>query len=154
MTVTLKNGRQFLIDEQDWDLVKHINWNVHIMQKGYKYVYTFQKVNGKRKMIYLHRMIADCGLSLFVDHINGNTLDNRRSNLRASTNRQNQWNQKRVRGVIPFKGVTFENGCYRSRIRINGKKVSIGTFKTATEASNAYNKASLELHGSYSHAAQ
>jgi hypothetical protein len=124
------------------------------MQKGYQYVYTFQKVNGKRKMIYLHRMIADCGLSPFIDHINGNTLDNRRSNLRASTNRQNQWNQKRVRGIIPFKGVTFENGGYRSRIRVNGKKKSLGIFKTAIEASNAYNKASLELHGSYSHAAQ
>lgn len=151
MTVTLKNGRQFLVDEQDWESVKHLKWNVHIMQKGYQYVYTFQKVNNKRKMLYLHRIIADSGTFLFIDHVNGNTLDNRRSNLRVSTNKQNQWNQKRVRGIVPYKGVTFENGAYRSRIRINGEKKSLGRFKTAIEASNAYNQASLELHGSYSH---
>lgn len=151
MTITLKNGRQFLIDEQDWESVKHIKWNVHVMQKGYQYVYTFQKVNDKRKMLYLHRMITSCKTLLFVDHINGNTLDNRKSNLRVSTNKQNQWNQKRVRGTVPYKGVTFEDGAYRSRIRINGKKKSLGRFKTAVEASNAYNQASLELHGYYSH---
>lgn len=151
MTITLKNGRQFQIDDQDWDTVKCIKWNVHIMKKGYKYVYTFQKVNEKRKMVYLHRLLMNCGESLFVDHINGDTLDNRRSNLRLSTNKQNQWNQKRVRGLVQYKGVTFENGGYRSRIRINGKKKSLGRFKTAIEASNAYNKASLELYGSYSY---
>jgi hypothetical protein len=151
MTITLKNGRQFQIDEQDWEKVKCIKWNVHIMKNGYKYVYTFQKLNEKRKMVYLHRVLMNCNGSLFVDHINGNPLDNRRSNLRLSTNRQNQWNQKRIRGAVPHKGVTFENGSFRSRIRINGKKKSLGQFKTAIEASNAYNKASLELHGSYSH---
>lgn len=151
MIVTLKNGRQFQIDEDDWDSVKHIKWNIHLMRKGYKYVYTFQKTDKSRKMIYLHRMLMNCKNPMFVDHINGDTLDNRKSNLRVLTNRQNQWNQKRVRGFVPYKGVTFENGAYRSRIRINGKKKSLGRFKTAIEASNAYNQASLELHGSYSH---
>ena len=151
MTITLKNGRQFQIDEQDWEDVKRIKWNIHVMTTGYKYVYAFQKLNGKRKMVYLHRVLMNCGESLFVDHINGNTLDNSRSNLRLSTNKQNQWNQKRIRGVVPYKGVTLENGSFRSRIRINGQKKSLGLFKTAIEASNAYNKASLELHGSYSY---
>ena len=151
MTITLKNGRQFQIDEQDWEKVKRIKWNVHIMKKGYKYVYTFQKLNGKWKMIYLHRVIMNCSEFLFADHINGDTLDNRRSNLRLSTNKQNQWNQKRIRGIVPYKGVTFENGSFRSRVRINGKKKSLGQFETAIEASNAYNKASLEFHGFYSH---
>ena len=51
MTITLKNGRQFQIDEQDWEKVKCIKWNVHMMKKGYKYVYTFQKLNEERKML-------------------------------------------------------------------------------------------------------
>ncbi len=95
-----------------------------------------------------------CENYLYVDHINGDTLDNRRSNLRVSTNRQNQWNQKRIRGIVPFKGVTLENGKYRSRIRINGKKTNLGRFDTAQEASNAYNKASRDYFGSYSYTEQ
>jgi hypothetical protein len=154
MKITLQNGREFQIDECDIELVKAHKWNVHMMKKGYKYVYRFEKSGNKRVMIYLHRQIMSCENHLFVDHINGDTLDNRRSNLRVSTNRQNQWNQKRIRGVVPFKGVTFENGKYRSRIRINGKKLNVGRFDTAQEASYAYNKASKEAFGSYSYTEQ
>jgi hypothetical protein len=141
MKITLQNGREFQIDECDIELVKAHKWNVHMMKKGYKYVYRFEKSGNKRVMIYLHRQIMSCENHLFVDHINGDTLDNRRSNLRVSTNR----------GVVPFKGVTFENGKYRSRIRINGKKLNVGRFDTAQEASEAYDKASKEAFGSYSY---
>ena len=150
MKITLHNGREFRIDESDLDLVNSYKWNVHIKKSGYKYVYRFEFLNGSYKMRHFHRELLNCPDKMFVDHQNGDTLDNRRSNLRICTNRQNQWNQKRVRGVVPFKGVTFEFGKYRSRIRVNGKKINLGMFKSAQEAAEAYANASRLYFKEYS----
>lgn len=87
-----------------------------------------------------------------IDHINGNTADNRICNLREATHQQNQYNK------APFgqfsKGVVFKKDANRSkpwaaRIRINGKKIPLGSFATETEAAEAYRRAAAKIQGEF-----
>jgi hypothetical protein len=92
-----------------------------------------------------------------IDHKNANTMDDSWSNLRVATRSQNQHN----RGVrkdtsTGFKGVRFQRsahgnrcGYYVAQIGVNGKRVYIGSFKTAEEAAAAYAKAAVEHHGAF-----
>lgn len=87
-----------------------------------------------------------------IDHINGNPSDNRISNLRQATQAQNLQNTRRRRdNKSGFKGVGFHNrkGCWRSEIRINGRRTFLGYFACPTAAHIAYCKAAKEHFGEY-----
>jgi hypothetical protein len=89
-----------------------------------------------------------------VDHINRDTLDNRRKNLRVGTKPQNLWNQKiRSTNTSGFKGVDWKqwenSGAWCARLSHNSKRVHIGYFKTAEEAARAYDQKAKELFGEF-----
>lgn len=76
------------------------------------------------------------------DHINHNTLDNRRSQIRIATQQQNKWNRKNAKGYTWHK-----RDCqYAAQIKVNGKHISLGYFDTPTEARRAYIKAKQKYH--------
>lgn len=104
--------------------------------------------NGKGTTISLHRFITGYAL---VDHINGDGLDNRRSNLREATQRQNLMNRRRMgNSRQPFKGIyATAPGQWRARIRVDGRRVSLGTYPTAREAARAYEAAAFLHHGEF-----
>lgn len=88
----LKVGEyETLLDEADYERVKDQRW--HITTSKYKagrtYVYVGRSDYKAKRMIMLHRVIMDAPPGLVVDHINGNTLDNTRANLRLLTNEEN-----------------------------------------------------------------
>jgi len=90
---------------------------------------------------------SDC-----IDHINGNSLDDRPENLRNATITQNAWNHfKRAKKQNLPMGVRINasSGKYAARIAYNKKLITIGTFKTAEEAHNAYINYKKELYGEY-----
>ncbi len=93
--VPLKNGQSFIVDDEDFEKVSEYSW--HFFGAGYigrsKHLGYF---NGKQKnkMLYLHRFLTDAPDGQEVDHINGDRLDNRKSNLRFSTRSQNNANKK------------------------------------------------------------
>ena len=127
-----KNNIQFIIDEEDQDLLKDRTWKTR-PRKHTTYIYS---TNGNKK-VHLHRHIM--GLGDFkddrrvVNHINGNGLDNRRCNLEICSNMYNTQSfrcpNKSVGSVcwIPSKGR------WRYRIVIN-KKTYAKLFKTKEEA--------------------
>jgi hypothetical protein len=87
-----------------------------------------------------------------IDHINGIRSDNRLDNLREVTYTQNSYNTRaHIDSATKVKGVYFNklNNNYRAQIRYNGKTISLGSFKTVEEASTAYNKKAVELHGEF-----
>lgn len=105
------------------------------------------------KMIYMHRQIAETPDGMETDHINGNKLDNRKSNLRICLHSQNGKNLKLSKAnKTGFKGVDLhsQNKNFRAQIMCDGKLVHLGCFKTAEEAGAAYSAASKRLHGEYS----
>lgn len=93
-----------------------------------------------------------------IDHIDGDPLNNRLTNLREATHAQNQMNKGPMRNnVSGFKGVNYRKGPgryqrYVAQIKIPGGTVKhIGSFKTAEEASAAYEAFAQQLHGSFFH---
>jgi hypothetical protein len=88
--------------------------------------YCFISVPPKKKKI--HRVVMGYDGELFIDHINGNTLDNRKCNLRIATVQQNSQNQHRLhpRNTSGYRNVTWSNTykCWRVIICVNGKRLS------------------------------
>jgi hypothetical protein len=89
---------------------------------------------------------------MYTDHINGDGLDNRMENLRIVTNQQNQMNRGfNKNNKLGVKGVSFypKNKKYRAQIKAQGRVITLGYFKDASEASDAYKKASAKFFGIY-----
>lgn len=132
-----------LVDDDLLDDLQRYIWHViHTHNGMYVRGYLAHCRKGPREL--MHRLV--CGNipdGMVVDHINHNTLDNRRENLRVCTHAQNMWNRLGVRGSHPNK-----NG-YAAFIRVNGERKYLGTYPTAEAAAAAYNRAKKELHGPF-----
>lgn len=95
----------------------------------------------KRTWAMMHRMICNEPKGMVIDHINGNTLDNRKENLRVVSNGQNSQNRKSSRkgSASGIRGVSYRSDInkWRVRVAVNYKHVSIGNFETLEEAEQA-----------------
>lgn len=80
-----------------------------------------------------------------LDHINGDRLDSRISNLRECTRSQNQFNRRKGR-TTPLKGAHKYRGVWKSVLYVNKKAIYLGKFNTAEEAHDAYVAASKKYH--------
>jgi hypothetical protein len=150
--VPLTRGYEAVIDAADVPLVSDWNWFAKADNEKRVYgVRSSRCVLGKA--VLMHRIIAQCPDGLYVDHIDGNGLNNRRSNLRHATNSQNQHNQS-VNSVNKsgFKGVSWhkKRGMWQARIRANKKRIWLGNYICVKEAHAAYCEASARLHGEFS----
>ncbi len=97
----------------------------------------------------LSRIIMNAPQGVRVDHVNMDTFDNRRHNLRLATASQNALNSNAHRdNKTGYKGVYLcqDTGRYRAQISINGKRTSLGRYNTAEEAARAYDAACITLH--------
>lgn len=148
--IILTRGYVAIIDEIDCDLCE-LNWYAARTRKPYA-------IRKKNKVsILMHRVILEriIGREMTkdeqVDHIDGDGLNNRRSNLRLATHTQNMQNRKMSKvNKIGYKGVYLNRrGVYDARITCNRKRIFLGSFDTPEKAYNAYCKASEELHGEF-----
>lgn len=143
------NGQIALVDDADFPKMSEHLWHVG-GNKNYPYAYRYRpRKNGRCRQVFLHREIIDAPANLLVDHINGNTFDNRKSNLRLCNHSVNNQNSA-IRGAVPFKGVGYvkKTGKFIARIRHNKKAYGLGQFATAEEAARAYDVAALKYFGS------
>jgi len=149
--VPLTRGQVALIDREDWDRVQGYNWiaDYNKCTRSY-YAVTKQNIQGKRRKIKMHRLIMDAQKEMQVDHINRNTLDNRKKNLRLCYQHQNKCNSgKRKTNTSGFKGVYKNRHRWRAQIQFCGKLHYLGTFDTREAAHAAYCEAALRLHGEF-----
>ena len=138
-----KEGLKFIIDEEDYD--KFVKGESFYSNKGYAR-------SGKDK--FLHRLIMNAPDGMDVDHINGNPLDNRKSNLRICSRSQNQMNKGKYKNnTTGFKGVHFykPTGKFVSRIKVDGKNLYLGCFEKAEDAYKAYCDACVKYHQEFHH---
>lgn len=152
--VQLTRGYEAIIDAADADLVSMWNWSVMRTGVDLKYAKRNRLVGDGDgpKAILLHRVICNPPLGFGVDHINGNGLDNRRSNLRVASQAQNCRNTRlRARNTSGYKGVFWDKFTSRwmAAIGCNGKFHNLGRFKTREEAAAAYAAAATDLFGKF-----
>ena len=152
--IFLNNGLETIISTKDLARAKEFpnTWSANFnKRRGVYIVIGNLPSNGKkpRPRALLTRWLLNPDDNLVVDHINHNTLDNRRENLRILTNQQNAQNRKGcnsqnktsgLRGVIRTK-----NGKWRAYLKLNWKVVHLGTFETIEEANVAAINARREL---------
>jgi len=140
-------GREVLVDAAFSWLLFEDGWYAN--QDGY----LIRRVRGEKiedRKEFLHRIVVDAVPGEYVDHINGDTLDNRASNLRKCSHAENMRNRKiHKNNVSGFKGVYPDKGKWRAKITANGKIFRLGTFETPEQAHKAYCKAARELHMSF-----
>ena len=126
-----------LIDLDDIEKVKEYRW---CLTDGYV-------VHSRRKkQISMHRLIMDFPRNKVVDHIHHNRLDNRKSQLRVCTQKENSRNSK-------AKGYALDGGGkkWEVYISINGKSEIIGRFKTEKEALKVRKEAEIKHYGEFSY---
>ena len=155
--VELAGGRTVQVSPEDYKYLAKFAWHASKMRLGY---YAYRKVQ-KRKGGYdscaMHvevarRMGLRPGCGLQVDHINHDTLDNRRENLRVVTPSQQTCNQRlRADNTTGVKGVSFVKraGLYHAYVAIGGKRRFSKYFATLEEAEVAVKEARRQLHGEY-----
>jgi len=148
-TIALTKGQFATFDDEDIDLILSHHWRAH--RAGRRGYYASAE-NASGEIIWMHRLVMDAPENMEIDHINHDTLDNRKENLRLATKNENQWNNKRIVTTFGYKGITYDKKkkTYRARIRKNGVRHNLGSYSTARDAAYAYNKASKELHGVFS----
>lgn len=130
-----------IIDKDDLEKVKPYTWSL-----SGKYIY-----NCKHKIL-LHRLIMnEEKTNIWIDHINHNTFDNRKSNLRKVSPSQNAMN-RRINNKLGVKGIYInEFGKYVAQIELNYKRMNLGTYNTIEEAIIARNNAEKNLFKNYNY---
>lgn len=147
--VFLKNDPVTIMDAVDYEKYKHLSFNVVPGGTGFPYI----RVKDAGKTTGLHRLIMDAPAGILVDHINQDTLDNRKSNLRLATRSQNMGNRAKHMGKSKYKGVCWIEKRQRwiAQIFTDGKRRQLGRFETEVDAAMAYNKAASEFFGEFAY---
>lgn len=142
--IPLGKDHYALIDSDDAERCGEFNWFRHVSAK--RSVYAQSRWTGTRKLSSLHSFV----FAERADHINGNGLDCRRSNLRMATQQQNCWNQRYRGGKSGIKGVVKTGkSTWRAMITFNGKSIKLGSFTSPEDASKAYTTAAREFFGEF-----
>jgi len=149
--IQLTQGKTAVIDDEDFQLISKWKWRV-VKKKSDQTCYAMRrtKENGKHIAVTMHRAIMNPPKGAPIDHIDGDGLNNRRSNLRVCTHAQNCWNRKHNSNAKNrFKGVYKKGTRWESFITTNRQKVYLGSFETDLEAALAYNIAATKYFGDF-----
>lgn len=147
--ILLTQGKFALVDDEDYERLNQHKWCAY-KSRGLWYAMSNIKIEGKYRHIKMHRFILDIQLGdkREVDHINHNTLDNRRSNIRICSHSENLKNRVKGRGTSSFLGVHKEKNKkkWRSLINVEGRDLHLGYFIFEELAALAYDFAAMKYH--------
>ena len=154
--VDLTNGYSAIVDDADYEHVSKHKWFSMIRRRadGTERVYAARNAklaDGRRTTQYMHNVLAGTQKGMCTDHVDGNGLNNRRSNLRVCTQTENARNTCPRKGSSKYKGVYWssDKNRWRAQIRVRGKSFYIGCFTNETDAARAYDAAAMKLHGEF-----
>lgn len=124
--------RKVLIDDDDRNLISQYKWCIRRVKRTRSDDVFYVFANHHKPVVQMHRLIMGFPNGKSIDHINGNGLDNRKSNLRFCTPSQNQANRKVIYSSMGYKGVSFykKDRIIASSIKVDGKSIYLGSFET------------------------
>lgn len=145
--IVLSNGAVCKVDDDDYGKLSTYTWSC----KSGRYAMRCERARGDRfKNVQMHREVIGAKPGEIVDHINGDTFDNRKANLRICSQSQNMQNSTRRRdNVSGYKGVHPNGRNWAAQIKVDGKQIYLGTFKTKEEAARVYNEAAAKHFGEF-----
>ena len=147
--IPLTRGLVALVDDDDYEWLSEFSWNACRCRKHFyarRAIYYPETQNNKA--VPMHREIMKTPREMVCDHINGNTLDNRKSNLRNCTLQQNTMN-RRVPNKTGFTGVSKNYRRFGAKIKVDKQSIHLGMFATPEEAARAYDAAARKYFGEY-----
>ena len=136
-----KNG-EFLIDKEDKDIVEQYVWHI---RKTVNHCYAIASLPENKK-VHLHKLIMQT--TSVVDHINGDSMDNRKSNLRIVSQHHNMFNIRKNK-FVGVKKMPYKKNSYQAHIMKNYEDIYIGTYPTFIEAALARLQSEKNLFGEY-----
>jgi hypothetical protein len=147
--IPLTRGKIAIVDDEDYEYLSKHKW--YAINSG-GYATRAYMEDGKKIVVRMHRLIMNVPEDLVVDHIDGNTLNNQKANLRICTRAENCRNRGiNKNNTSGYKGVYWNKSKKRwaASIRYNRKRVNCGHYKCEHEAAAAYNLKAIELFGEY-----
>lgn len=143
--IALTQGYVALVDDEDFARVSRLKWHADWSPSGW-----YAKAESGGRQVRMHRYIIGAPPDVDVDHRNGNTLDNRRKNLRPATPSGNAANQRIKPHSSKYKGVRkHRDGKWEARIRHQQRLTYLGLHPSEEQAARAYDRAARELFGEF-----
>ena len=153
--IKLTQGKATLVDDADFEWLNQWNWTTSNVEDKHYAIRNDYKSKGRNNLVRMHRVImGDRCKGLDVDHIDGDGLNNQRSNLRACTRAENlrnrrkpKMNKEKYMGIQTYKGK--RKTTYRAIIGHNGKVYHLGMFPTPEDAARKYDEKAREFFGEF-----
>jgi HNH endonuclease len=154
--IVLTQGQTAIVDDDDFERLSERKWNAAWSGSNCSF-YAQSNINSeisptRQRTIIMHREIMRVEHGYVVDHINRNTLDNRRCNLRICDRRENALNRNLQRNnKSGFKGVKKHTQCERwmATVQRDRMRKYLGLFESPIEAAEAYDDEVVKLHGEF-----
>lgn len=153
------NGFIVKLDDEDYERFKGVTWYASKGVAGGYYARRIDTPTGQRILRLLHRCVMNVtSKDLVVDHINHDTLDNRKENLRVCTQAENRLNRRSAKGssskYLGVSKATMKRGqkvytYWKAEIRTPSKYMYLGIFKNEVDAAMKYNEAAKLHYGDY-----
>lgn len=153
--IQLTQGKFALVDDEDFEYLMQWKWHAQRRPKGYYEVFYACRSIANNGHIYMHRDLMKTQEGMICDHVDHDTLNNQKSNLRNCTHSENLRNRRKGIGTSSiYKGVYFMRGRKKhpwiAQIVITARNTtSLGSFKTEIEAALAYNQAAKKYYGEF-----
>ncbi len=150
--IKLNKNKFALVDDADFNYLNQFCWRINTSKDQFC-IYAMRRTqkNNKVTRILMHREILNAPAYKQVDHIDGNTLNNQRNNLRLATMSQNLANQRKTRGISRYKGVSYNKKArkFEAYVTCKGIRHYLGLFISEEDAAKSRDIKAFELYGTF-----
>jgi len=150
--IQLTHGKVALVDDDVYEYLNQFKWYANNFNGKFYAVRSFMIAKGNQSIVLMHREIMNPKKGFVIDHVDGNTLNNLKDNLRICTHGENLRNQKlSISNKTGYKGVYFskERNKWCALIQVYKVKYHLGSFINLKDAARAYNEAAIKYHGEF-----